>query len=54
MEMFNDFKDDGFIVSEFIDPHNAIALNLDVSKVVTKVRRIVKILKRSPYEILQM
>ena len=31
-----------------IDPQNALALNFDISKIVTKVRRIVKIFKRSP------
>ncbi|KAI6648314.1 hypothetical protein LOD99_12123 [Oopsacas minuta] len=48
MEMFDDFNDDGFIVSESMDPQNALALNFDISKIVTKVRRIVKIFKRSP------
>ena len=47
MEMFEDFNDDGFIVSESMDPQNALALNLDISKMVTKIRRIVKIFKRS-------
>ena len=48
MEMFDDFNDDGCIVSESMDPQNALALNFDISKIVTKVRRIVKIFKRSP------
>ncbi|KAI6658311.1 hypothetical protein LOD99_15580 [Oopsacas minuta] len=48
MEMFDDFNDDGFIVSESMDPQNALALNFDISKIVTKVHRIVKIFKRSP------
>ncbi|KAI6658832.1 hypothetical protein LOD99_15157 [Oopsacas minuta] len=48
MEMFDDFNDDGFIVSESMDPQNALALNFDISKIVTKVRGIVKIFKRSP------
>ncbi|KAI6649931.1 hypothetical protein LOD99_6295 [Oopsacas minuta] len=48
MEMFDDFNDNGFIVSESMDPQNALALNFDISKIVTKVRRIVKIFKRTP------
>ena len=47
MEMFEDFNDDGFIVSESKDPQNALAINFDISKMVTKIRRIVKIFKLS-------
>ena len=36
MEMFDDFNDDGFIVSESMDPQNALVLNFDISKIVTK------------------
>ena len=36
MEMFDDFNDDGFIVSESMDPQNALALNFDISKIETK------------------
>ena len=32
MEMFDDFNDDGFIVSESMDPQNALALNFYISK----------------------
>ena len=56
MEMFEDFNDGGLIVSESMDPQNALALNIDISKIVTKIRRIVKIFKRSLFknETLQM
>ena len=37
MGMFEDFNDDGFIVSESMDPQNAIALNFDISKIVKYV-----------------
>ncbi|KAI6651444.1 hypothetical protein LOD99_5251 [Oopsacas minuta] len=46
MEKFDDFSDDGFIVSESMIPQNAFALNFDISKIVTKVHRIMKLFKR--------
>ena len=48
--MFEDFNDDGFIVSESMAPQNALALNIDISKMVTKIRRIVKIFKQSLFK----
>ena len=32
MELFDDFNNDGYIVSESMDPQNALALNFDISK----------------------
>ena len=47
--------DDGLVVLDSTETENAHALNFDVSKIVNKVRRIVKIFKRSPLknEVLQ-
>ena len=46
MEMFEDFNVDGFIVSESMDPQNALALIL-ISPNGNQIRRIMKIFKRS-------
>ena len=35
------------IIRPWMDPQNALAINFDISKMVTKIRRIVKIFKRS-------
>ena len=53
--MFDDYNDDGLIISGPTDVQNALSLNLDIFSLVNKVRRIVKIFKRSPLknEILQ-
>ena len=44
----DDFSDDGLDISGPADSVNALALNVDIIDTVNKVRRVVKIIKRSP------
>ena len=48
IEIFDDCMDDGLIVLGTTDLQDALALNLEIFSIVNKVRRIVKVFKRSP------